>query len=118
MERNRARWTPYWNELKPALSEIRSKGLGELAMEDGGYFAGHVVAAGNPVNPAVRSLLPEEIDRLSPAERPRYLAVLPTPGSVDWRSQYSGKLTAWGYRSWREGTNGAVLELRRDTNQR
>jgi hypothetical protein len=122
VDRNRSRWTTYWNGLKPALAEVRSKGLAELAMEDGGYFAGHVVAAGNPVNPTVRSLLSEEIDKLSPAERPRYLAVLPTPGSVDWQVRYGDKLAAWGYRPWRTGAIGAVLELSgntiEDNNQR
>src|ERR1051326_44393 len=85
VESHRAQWTTYWDSLKPALAQIRNSGLAELALEDGGYFAGHMVAAGNPVNPSVRSLLPNEIEALTEDQRPRYLAVLVTPGSEEDR---------------------------------
>jgi hypothetical protein len=81
VERNRVLWTTYWNGLKPELARVRPLGLAHVALEDGGYFAGHVVAAGNPVDPAVRSVLPEELLALPPAVRPRYLAILIPPGS-------------------------------------
>jgi hypothetical protein len=81
VERNRILWTRYWNDLKPAMAAVRDQGLTHVALIDGGYFAGHVVAAGNPVDLDVRSLLPEEIEALPPDRRPRYLALLPTPGS-------------------------------------
>ena len=107
---NRSQWTTYWNDLKPALQKVRGKDLAELALPDGGYFAGHVVAAGNPVDPAVRCLLPEEV----PAERPRYLAVMVTPGSEagrSWQGRYGAQLAEWGYRTLAQGKFGAVLEV-------
>jgi hypothetical protein len=110
VERNRTQWTTYWNDVKPALSQVRSQGLAELALEDAGYFMGHVVAAGNPVNPAVRSLLPEDMDALSRGNRPKYLAVLVPPGSIDWRARYGERIARWGYRTIVGGRNGAVLD--------
>ncbi len=113
VQRNRLQWTTYWNDMKPALESIRGKDLAELALTDGGYFAGHVVAAGNPVNPAVRTLLPEDLDALEPNLRPRYLTVLVTPGSeaaAGWRSRYGERLASWGYASKAEYAWGALLE--------
>ena len=81
VERNRLQWTTYWNDLKPSLELLRGPDLAVSALPDGGYFAAHVVAAGNPVHTAVRALLPEELDALAPAARPRYLAVMVTSGS-------------------------------------
>ena len=81
VERNRILWTTDWNDLKPALAAVRPQGLAHLALTGGGYFAGHVVAAGNPVDLKVRSLLPEELQAIPPAQRPLYLVILPTPGS-------------------------------------
>src|SRR5205085_1778857 len=72
LERNRTRWTTYWDPIKPALAELRGPELGVFAMDEGSFFAGHVVAAGNPVDSRVRAFLPEEIDALSPDARPRY----------------------------------------------
>ncbi|HLH19859.1 MAG TPA: hypothetical protein VKX45_21725 [Bryobacteraceae bacterium] len=109
VERNRAHWTEYWNDLKPMLAALRGPDLAVLAFNEGCYFAGHVVAAGNPVEPSVRARLPEEMDAMSPASRPRYLAVLATPG-FDWRPGYAAKIAAWGYRERTAGTNGAVFE--------
>jgi hypothetical protein len=106
VERNRVHWTSYWDDLKPALAAVRGPELAEFAMPIGSYYAGHVVAAGNPVAPAVRALLPEEV---RDGTRPRYLAVLPTPESPDWQSQYGGKLAEWGYRVQVLGRSGALL---------
>jgi hypothetical protein len=108
VERNRARWTTYWNDLKPALENVRGPDLAAFAMDEASYFAGHVVAAGNPVDPRVRALLPEEVA----AARPRYLAVLVTPG-FDWRAKYAQPLTALGYRTVAQCPDGALLELTR-----
>jgi hypothetical protein len=102
---NRARWTNYWDPLRPALAEVRGPELAALAMNEGSYYAGHVVAAGNPVDRRVRALLPEEVE----AVRPRYLAVLVTPG-FDWRSKYAGQLASWGYRAYVETQDGAVFQ--------
>src|SRR5262245_23466799 len=109
VERNRANWTAYWNDLKPALDRVRSAGLAELALEDGGYFAGHVVAAGNPVDSRVRSILLDGLK--SPADRPHYLAVLVTPGSQaasNWRDLYSGQIGELGYSQYATGAFGAI----------
>jgi len=109
VELNRSQWTTYWNDLKPAIQGVRGKDLAELAVPDGGYFAGHVVAAGNPVDPAVRSLLPEEVV----AAPPRYLAVLVTPGSEaggGWQARYGAQLSAWGYQTIVKSLSGALLE--------
>src|SRR6185369_13006200 len=76
VQRNRLQWTTYWNDLKPTLQSVRANDMAELALTDGGYFAGHVVAAGNPVHPEVRTLLPEDLEALPLNLRPRYLAVL------------------------------------------
>jgi hypothetical protein len=113
VERNRRRWTTYWNDLKPAIQQAAGNGLAELALPDGGYFAGHMVAAGSPVDPAVRSLLPEDIDALPPGTRPRYLVVLVSPGSEvagNWESRYGSKLGGWGYRKLVPGKLGALFE--------
>jgi hypothetical protein len=106
VERNRARWTTYWDDLKPALAALRGPELGAFAMDEGSYFAGHVVAAGNPVDPGVRAFLPEEV-----AQAPKYLAVLVTPG-FEWRGKYLPMLAKAGYRVKVEGANGVVLERR------
>jgi len=66
-----------------------------------------VVAAGNPVHPEVRSLLPDELAALPAASRPEYLAVMPTPGSgavATWRTEYSPQLAKLGYQPVVNGT--------------
>ena len=113
VERNRDRWTAYWNDLKPAIQAVAGKGLAELALPDGGYFAGHMVAAGSPVDPAVRSLLPEEMDALPTGMRPRYLVVLVSPGSEvssSWESRYGPEIGGWGYQKLVPGKMGALFE--------
>jgi hypothetical protein len=115
VERNRVLWTPQWNDLKPDLARVRGEELAVLAMTDGGYFAGHVVAAGNPVNPAVRALLPEQIAALPESQRPRYLALLFSPGSeatATWRTHYAYECGQWGYIPVRDGAEGMLLERR------
>jgi hypothetical protein len=107
VERNRARWTTYWDDLKPALAEVRGPELGAFAINEGSYYAGHVVAAGNPVDARVRAFLPEELAKSG--ARPRYLAVLVTPGFA-WREKYLPGLEALGYRVKVEGANGLVME--------
>ena len=106
---NRPQWTPWWNDLKPALALVRGPQLATLAAPDGGYFAGHVVAAGNPVDVRVRSLALEQVQ----AARPRYLAVLVTPGSeagAGWRARYGAQLSKWGYIPIAESSHGALLK--------
>ncbi len=105
VERNRAHWTEYWNDLKPSLAAVRGPELGCFAMNEAAYWAGHIVAAGNPVHPEVRAYLPEDLD----LSRPRYLAVLVMPG-FDWRGHYGARLAALGYRVRKEGVHGALLE--------
>jgi hypothetical protein len=109
VERNRVHWTVYWNDLKPALAAVRGPDLAYFGMNEASYWAGHVVAAGNPVHPEVRALLPEDLAALAPAARPRYLAVLVTPG-FDWRAHYGPQLAAWGYRAQKETATGALLQ--------
>jgi hypothetical protein len=96
VELNRVRWTPWWNDLKPALARVRGPQLAALAVPEGGYFAGHVVAAGNPVDARVRSLSLEQVAGV----RPRHLAVLLTPGfdPAAWRNRYAPELSKLGYR--------------------
>jgi hypothetical protein len=109
VERNRAHWTVYWNDLKPALAAVRGPALACFAMNEASYWAGHLVAAGNPVDSRVRALLPEDLDAMASAARPRYLAVLVTPG-FDWRARYGRQLAAWGYAERKEGADGALFE--------
>lgn len=112
VEQNRVLWTPYWNDLKPALAPLRGHGLAVLALTDGGYFAGHVVAAGNPVDPTVRALLPEEVDAMPASQRPLYLAVLFSPGSegeATWRAHYAPDLQRWGYLAVQQSKYGVLL---------
>jgi hypothetical protein len=107
VEWNRAHWTTEWNDLKPYLAKVRGPDLAELALPEAGYFAGHVVAAGNPVDPSVRSLLPEGLEEA----RPRYLAVMLTPGSPNgWRERHRTELSA--YQTLVEFPAGALLERR------
>ena len=109
VELNRAQWTTYWNPLKPTLARLPADRLASLTAPDGGYYAGHVVAAGNPVRRAVRSLTLDEL----PAARPRYVALLVTPGSeagAAWRTRYAPSLTALGYRLTLECPAGALFE--------
>jgi hypothetical protein len=110
VERNRLLWTPYWNDLKPELASVRGQDLAVLALTDGGYFAGHVVAAGNPVNPNIRCYLPEQMNALSATQRPHYLAVLFSPGSDaagTWRNYVD---SSWGYTPIRQGQYGMLLK--------
>jgi len=110
VERNRSRWTMYWNDLKPALAAARPQGLAELAFPDGSYFAGHVVAAGNPIDPHVGAFSPEAFDALPAWQRPAYLAVLVTPGSSPgWNQRYAGALARWGYAVAAQGSHGALF---------
>ncbi len=109
VERNRVLWTTYWNDLKPALADLRPHGLAHLALENAGYFAGHVVVAGNPVDPRVRSLLPEEIAADS---RPPYLAVLPTPGAPPICAEISRKIAEMGYIPLKQGSAGMIYRLK------
>ncbi len=114
VEHNRRQWTTYWNAIKPALEPVRGAGLAELGLEDGGYFAGHVVAAGNPVNTAVRCLLPEQIGAMAPAARPHYLVVLVTPGSEaarNWKTVYGPRIHGWGYAPVAETEFGGLFRL-------
>ena len=106
VERNRVRWTPYWNDLRPQLDALRGPDLAAFAMDEGSYFAGHVAAAGNPIHPEVRAFLPEDLDG---GARPRFLAVLVTPG-FDWHPHYAARLAGWGYRTRVETATGAILE--------
>jgi len=113
VEKNRELWTPYWNDLKPVLAELRPHGLAVLALTDGGYFAGQVVAAGNPVDPSVRAFLPEQMDALPESQRPPYLAVLFSPGSEGestWRTRYAPDYIRWGYTPMRQGKEGLLLK--------
>jgi hypothetical protein len=109
VERNRVHWTTYWNDLKPALAAARPHGLAELALPDVSYFAGHVVAAGNPIDPAVGAYLPAAFEALPATRRPAFLAVLVTPGnSPGWRGIYAGALARWGYAPAAEGLHGTL----------
>ncbi len=109
VEANRAQWTSWWNGLKPALAKVRGPQLAVLTVPEGGYFAGHVVAAGNPVDVRVRSLSSEELATAGP----RHLALLVTPGSEagsDWRARYGPLLSKCGYKVVSETAAGALLE--------
>jgi hypothetical protein len=111
VERNRIGWTVYWNDLKPALAGVRDKGLTYIGLTDGGYFAGHIVAAGNPVNPEVQCFTLEEIE----LRRPDRLALMVTSGSEvakTWREKYGPRIAGWGYRPQIEGEFGALYVRR------
>jgi hypothetical protein len=111
VQRNRSSWTVYWNDLKPSLQSTPGNQLAELCLEDGGYFAGHLVAAGNPVRPEVRAVL---LPDLNAGSRPHFLAVMVTPGSeaaTGWRARYGSKLTGFGYRVRVESRFGALFAL-------
>ena len=112
VERNRKQWTAYWNDLKPALALARGPDLVALEDPEGGYFAGQVVAAGNPVQSAVLALSAEEINAIPAGVRPRYLALLMTPGPAAgaWRTRHAAELARWGYLPLVEGRNGALFE--------
>ncbi len=112
VQRNRVLWTTYWNDLKPSLQATPGNQLAELCLTDGGYYAGHVVAAGNPVRPEVKSVLPSDLDA---GARPRFLAVMVTPGSEaasSWKARYGDKLAAFGYRIAVETRFGALFALK------
>ncbi len=110
VQRNRSLWTTYWNDLKPSLQAVPGNQLEELCLTDGGYFAGHVVAAGNPVRPEVGTVLPADLDA---GARPRFLAVMVTPGSeaaTRWKASYGPKLSAWGYREVLDCQSGGLFQ--------
>jgi hypothetical protein len=100
VERNRILWTRYWNDLKPAIAAVRPQGLAFLALPNAGYFAGHVVAAGNPLNPRVRSLLTDDVARA----HPQYLVALPTPGAPL-------PTAPAGYQTIAQGQSGVLYRL-------
>jgi hypothetical protein len=113
VERNRANWLSWWDGLKPALAAARTGSLAVLAYPEWGYFAGHILAAGNPVHPAVRALAAEDLDALPAAGRPRYLAAMLMPGSAEastWRTRHAAEFQRWGYTSTGDAETGAILE--------
>jgi hypothetical protein len=111
VQRNGAFWTACWDDLKPALAARRGAGLAVLAMPETGYFAGHAFAAGNPVDPAVKSLLKEEVEAMPAADRPRRLAVLPTPDAPpEWFERHGTDLARWGYKVVERGSHGVIFE--------
>ncbi len=113
VERNRANWLAWWADLKPALAQARTSSLAVLVYPDWGYFAGHVLAAGNPVHPAVRALDSGDLDALPAAGRPRYLAAMLMPGSVEtstWRLRHAAEFERWGYATAGDSAQGAILE--------
>jgi hypothetical protein len=111
VERNRVTWTTYWNGLKPPLAGLPPAELSEVALSDGSMFAGHVVAAGNPVRAEVRSTPFEELAAMPATARPRYLTILQTDESPrTWRAKYVPSILAWGYATLREGEYGAIFE--------
>ncbi len=112
VEANRVRWTTYWDDLKPVLALARESGFDLLALEDGGYFAGHVVAAGFPVNPAIKTISLAQLEHLPDAARPEALAVLVTPGSAvssGWLDRYGPILAAAGYHARTVSRYGGLL---------
>ncbi len=112
VEANRVRWTTYWDDLKPALALARESGFDLLALDDGGYFAGHIVAAGSPVNPAIETISLAQLQRLPDADRPDILAVLVTPGSAvssGWLERYGPVLAAAGYHARTVSRYGGLL---------
>ena len=118
VERNRKRWTAYWNYLKPAIHAVAGEGLAELALTDGGYFAGHMVAVGSPFNlggtlaAARRDLRPS---RAMECVRDT-LVVLVAPGSDAasiWESRYGPEIAGWGYQKRVPGKMGALFERTR-----
>lgn len=112
VERNRSTWTTYWNDLKPSLQVTPANQFAELCLEDGGYYAGHVVAAGNPVRPEAQAVFIGDLQR---GARPRYLAVMVTPGSEvasNWRVRYGPTLAQFGYYAQFEGRFGALFALK------
>jgi hypothetical protein len=113
VERSRRMWTTHWNDLKPTLQSVPASDLLVIAFTDAGWFAGHVVAAGNPVRVGVRALLGSELPPSPDSTRPRYAAILVDSGSeaaADWRTRYGTQFSAWGYALKVEGRFGALLE--------
>ncbi len=111
VQRNRISWTEYWTDLKPSLQAAPANQLAALCLDDGGYYAGHVVAAGNPVRPGVRSVTLADLDR---GDRPRLVALMVTAGSEaasSWKAKYAPKLTRLGYRVQVETRFGALFAL-------
>jgi hypothetical protein len=113
VERNRSNWLSWWDGLKPALAVTRTGSLAVLVYPEWGYFAGHILAAGNPVHPAVRALAAEDLDALPAAGRPRYLAAMLMPGSAEsstWRTRRAAEFERWGYSIAGDSGLGAILE--------
>ena len=113
VEINRAGWLSWWDGLKPALAAARSGSLAVLVYPEWGYFAGHALAAGNPVHPAVAALAAEDLDALPATARPRYLAAMLMPGSAEastWRTLHAAEFERWGYTSTGDAETGAILE--------
>jgi hypothetical protein len=111
VQRNRISWTEYWNDLKPQLQAAPANQLAALCLDDGGYYAGHIVAAGNPVRPGVRTVTLPDLDN---GDRPRLLALMVTAGSEaasSWKAKYAPKLTRLGYRVQVETRFGALFAL-------
>jgi hypothetical protein len=113
VERNRSNWMTWWSNVKPALAAARGHSLAVLAYPEWGFFEGHVLAAGNPVHPAVRVLAPEDLDALPASGRPRYLAALVSPGSDEaatWRTRRAADFARWGYADTGDSGLGGILD--------
>lgn len=110
---NRANWLTWWSGLEPALAQARTGSLAVLVYPEWGFFAGHILAAGNPVHPAVRALAGEDLDALPAAGRPRYLAAMLMPGSAEastWPTRHAAEFARWKYSIAGDTGLGAILE--------
>ena len=112
-ERNHRSWLEWWSDLQAPMAAVRGSSLALVTVDDWGYFAGHIFAAGNPVHAEVRAIEAADFDALRASDRPRYLAALPTPGSPEaatWRERHQAEFARWGYTISANGKFGAIFE--------
>jgi hypothetical protein len=114
VERNRAQWQFWWKDIYRPVAELRPSSIYLIEDDRAGYFAGHILLAGNPLRHQVRAgSNPELRDRLAHGDRPQFIVHLLTPDLPNIPAELAAFRAAYGaagYRPAIEGKYGLVLE--------
>jgi hypothetical protein len=114
VERNRAQWQIWWKDVYQAMAALRPSSIYLVEDDRAGYFAGHILLAGNPLRHEVRAGPDADLrDQLAHGDRPQFIVHLLTPDLPDIQAELAAFRAAYaaaGYRPAVEGKYGLALE--------